>query len=389
MTAANLPILIAGAGIGGLTTGICLQNAGFDVQVLEKFDAVKEVGAGILLGPNASGVLYKRGLGEALDAVSAPMSHMKICSWRGKVFVEQPAMIDNVPGPSRMIHRAALQRVLYDALGHDRVQLGTACTGFTAATSPAEPAVFVNVHQKPPIAGRALIGADGVHSAIRQQIIGDTPLRYHGYTCWRGITEPFQHPDFEFGTLMEMQGPGTRIGVSYIDAERIYWWATANSPQGLHDDPNTIHAHLHQLFADWPDLFHALVDSTPADKILRNDIQDRAPTRNWSNGAVTLLGDAAHPMAPNLGQGACSAIEDAAVLTRCLVQNDDPQQAFLAYEKARQPRTERLQKLSKQFGDLAQWQNPTAVWLRELTMSMAPKSAMERQQRWIWGFDAH
>lgn len=386
--ATNLPILIAGAGIGGLTAGICLQQAGFNVQLVERFDAVREVGAGILLGPNASAVLYRSGLGETLDAASAPMSNMEICSWRGKKFLSRSAPATGVPNPSRMIHRASLQRVLYDAIGHEHVQLAKPCTGFTLGKTSTDAPVTVHFDGQPSIPARALIGADGVHSALRKQLLGPEPLRYHGYTCWRGITGPFKHPDFSFGTLMEMQGLGQRLGVSYIDDERIYWWATANAPEGQQDDPQTLHTDLHQTFADWPDLCHALFDATPANQILRNDVYDRPPTRRWGEGPVTLLGDAAHPMAPNLGQGACSAIEDGAVLARYLAENNNLEQTLRTYERARQPRTERFQKLSKQFGDVAQWQSRPAVWLRELAMSLMPASTFERQQNWIWNFDA-
>ncbi len=376
-------IIIVGAGIGGLSAGICLKEAGFSVRLLERFDEVREVGAGILLAPNASSVLYERGLGTNLEAVSAPMTDFEIRSWRGKVFVNRKFDAEEWQGPARMIHRAALQGVLLDAVGRENVELSAQAVGY----EPGENAATVVLEDGRRVIGRAVIGADGVHSKIREAIQGKGELQYHGYTCWRGITESFEHPDFDFGMLMEIHGPGLRTGMGYIDEDRVYWWATANRPEGQRDELQSVKSDLLTTYREFPDFFHAMIEATPVEQVLRNDIHDRRPTNQWGQGAVTLLGDAAHPMAPNVGQGACSAIEDAAVLARCLEQYDAPEEAFRLYERIRQPRTADLQKISKQFGTVGQWKNPLVVWLRELSMVLTPHSVMQRQQRRIWDYD--
>ena len=385
----NKPIIIVGAGIGGLTAGLCLKRAGFEVQIIERFDEVREVGAGILLQPNASGVLYNRlGLGDAIDGVSAQMTRTEFKSWTGRALLAQEEVeTDALPGPNRMIHRAALQQVLYDAMGPDKVLLDSPVEGFETGESGTVSAITAGGER---ISGQALIGADGLHSVIRTQLFGEqaTPLRYHGYTCWRGITSAFSHDDFPFGTLMEIQGRGRRAGLGYLDDERIYWWATVDVARDQKDCPNSIHDDLLQIYDEFPEFFRATLKATPTDQILRNDIYDRAPISRWGTGAVTLLGDAAHPTAPNLGQGACSAIEDADMLAICLKGSDDLEQGLRDYERLRQPRTAKLQKLSKRFGDMGQWNNRLMVWLRETSIALLPESLAEKQELWIWDYDA-
>ncbi len=383
----NDQIVIAGAGIGGLSAGLCLRNAGFDVQLVERIDEVCEVGAGILLAPNASNVHYNElELGNELDAVSAPMTHFVITSSRGHTIFEGDVDSNDFAGPCRMIHRAALQRVLYDALGTERVLLSSPVAGFEVDDDGA--CAITDDGRR--IEGRALIGADGIRSVVRAQLVGDDadPLRYHGYTCWRGITDPFEHPDFPFRRLEEIQGRGLRAGMGYIDDERVYWWATCDAPEGQRDDPSTVRGELLDVYSDFPPYFTAMIEATPAARILRNDICDRPPLRRWGTKAVTLLGDAAHPMAPNLGQGACSAIEDAHMLAVCLGEIDDIPTALRRYEQLRRPRTTDLQKKSRRFGTLGQASNPLVVRLREWSTRLLSPLMVEKQQRRLWAYDA-
>ncbi|RAL22339.1 FAD-dependent oxidoreductase [Lujinxingia litoralis] len=389
-------VVVAGAGIGGLSLAHCLAEEGVAVQVLERFEEVREVGAGILLGPNASSVLYRRGLGEALERVSAPMTKVGIGSNRGELFVTRELKSEEWPGPFRMIHRAALQATLYDAAQgapEVEVHLGAAVQGFE---SVAEQGVRVLRGGGTGLEGVALIGCDGLNSAVRRQLHPAEPApRYLGYTCWRGITEPFEHPGFEHGALWELQGHGLRVGVSYVDESRVYWWATANAAEGGRDGED-VRAELVARYRDFPDYFLAMVEGTQAAHILRNDIYDRPPRQDWGRGVVTLLGDAAHPMAPNLGQGACSAIEDAALLAARLgevlkrggASDEEVSAALRRYEGERVERTAMLQKRSRQLGVVGQWSSAPAVWLREAAMRRAPVSVLEEQQAVIWGYEA-
>ena len=389
------PVVIVGAGIGGLSAALCLAQRGCPVVVVERFAEVREVGAGILLGPNASGVLYGCGLGEALEGVSAPMTRLGIGADRGELFVAKDVDASD-DAPFRMVHRAALHGVLYEAVQEHplvEVELGRPVEGFeqdreggrVRALGPGLSSCW----------GVALVGCDGLHSAVRAQLHpGEREPLYHGYTCWRGITSSFEHEGFPPGSLLELQGRGLRTGMGYIDEERVYWWATANAPQGERDGEDVI-ARLQQRFEAFPDYFRAMIAATSPAQVLRNDIFDRAPLKRWGHDQVTLLGDAAHPMAPNLGQGACSAIEDAAMLGRCLgelwEEGDTPPPAVVSaalrqYEAARHKRTATLQRLSRRFGTVGQLEHPLAVWMREQAMRWTPQALLDRQQAAIWEY---
>ncbi|RDV37032.1 FAD-binding protein [Bradymonadaceae bacterium TMQ3] len=389
------PVVIVGAGIGGLSAALCLAQRQCPVVVVERFAEVREVGAGILLGPNASRVLYGCGLGEALERVSAPMTRVGIGADRGERFVEKEVE-EQADAPFRMVHRAQLHGVLYEAvIQHPlvEVELGLPVQGFEQDLE----ARGVRALGKGLTSrwGVALVGCDGLHSAVRTQLHpGEVEPVYHGYTCWRGITSTFEHEGFSRGMLLELQGRGLRAGMGYIDEKRVYWWATANAPQGEHDGEDVIED-LQRRFQAFPDYFRAMIAATPPAQVLRNDIFDRPPLKRWGEKNVTLLGDAAHPMAPNLGQGACSAIEDAAMLAACLgelwedgatPQPEEVVASLRRYEAGRQKRTATLQRLSRRFGTIGQLEHSLAVWMREQAMRWTPRAILDRQQAAIWDY---
>ncbi len=206
-----------------------------------------------------------------------------------------------------------------------------------------------------------LIGADGIHSRVREQLTGKLALRYSGYTAWRGIA-PTPDKAFQSG---ETWGKGRRFGLVPLSGEKVYWFATDNRPEGETDDPARRQAELLELFAGWHYPVPELIGTTPRGDILRNDIFDLPPLKKWSVGRVTLLGDAAHAMTPNLGQGACQAIEDAVTLAGCLTRFEEVSEALARYEALRRPRTARITRQARQVGEIGQWGHPAAVWLRQ------------------------
>jgi len=164
-----------------------------------------------------------------------------------------------------------------------------------------------------------------------------------------------------------------------VGGGRTYWWATANEPAGEIDPPVGRKADLEQRFAGWWEPVQALLAATPESEILRNDILDREPVDRWGVGRVTLLGDAAHPMTPNLGQGACQAIEDAVALAAALAGSSDIVAALRAYERARQPRTARITRLARRMGQVFQWEHPIACRLRDTALRLTPSTLTRRQ----------
>ncbi len=216
-----------------------------------------------------------------------------------------------------------------------------------------------------------LVGADGIHSIVRRILFPDIQPRYSGYTAWRGIANG------DAPTVFETWGSGTRFGIVPLQRERIYWFATQNTRAGAIVPPEERRERLLAIFGAWHPPIPQLIADTPPEKILHNDIYDIAPFRTWSRGRALLLGDAAHPTTPNMGQGACMAIESANVLATELAKGDAVEAAIARYESQRMPRTARITNESWRIGRVAQMENPLALALRNFVVRVAPASVTE------------
>ncbi|HEY0155008.1 MAG TPA: FAD-dependent monooxygenase, partial [Longimicrobium sp.] len=189
------------------------------------------------------------------------------------------------------------------------------------------------------------------------------------------------------GELTESLGAGLRFGVVPIGEGRVAWWATANEQEGTDDGGEGAKPKLLRLFRGWHAPIPQLLEATPAEAILKNDSYDRPPVRGWSRGRVTLLGDAAHPTTPNMGQGGCMAIEDAAVLADALVRNPDIPDALRDFERRRFRRVAGIVRQSLQYGQVAQWERPAAVRLREAIFRLTPDAVTALAMRRTFAFD--
>ena len=210
-------------------------------------------------------------------------------------------------------------------------------------------------------------------------------IRYAGYTAWRGIA-PFRTAGLLAG---ETLGRGQRFGLVPIAGDRVYWYATDNVPEGEREDPEQAKTRLTNMFARWHAPIPALIAATEAPAILRNDIYDRDPVDRWGEGRVTLLGDAAHPMTPNLGQGGCQAIEDALMLARCLAEGGAVDASLRRYESLRIPRTRFIVNASRRIGRAFQMESPVLCRLRDLAIRMTPASMSYRSLAAIAGYEGH
>jgi 2-polyprenyl-6-methoxyphenol hydroxylase-like FAD-dependent oxidoreductase len=336
------------------------------------------VGAGLALQPNAMKALALLGLDGALAAQGAVAHRAAILDDRGRPLgaaVDIDAISKEAGALTVAIHRARLHRVLLDAAG-DVVRLGTRVLGYESS----DHAVEVRL-EGATLRADLLVGADGLHSAVRAQMLGAAAPVYAGYTSWRGVTTPgaLAPPD---GTS-ESWGRGLRFGMVGVGHGEIYWFAVANAPPGGKD--GDVHAALLARFGDWHRPVRATIEATPVERIVRTDIADRPPVTQWHTGRVVLLGDAAHPMTPNLGQGACQAIEDAVVLDRCL-QDRDVERALLDYEARRVARANGMVVGARRMGAVAQWQNPLAVGLRNVALRRVPSSLATAQLRKMVAF---
>ena len=369
-------VLIAGGGIGGLVAAIALRRQGIAVSVFERADELAEVGAGLTLWANAITSLRRLGLGELLDSVSKPALRSRILSWRGETLSEAPleALERRFGVPLIAAHRADLQAALLATLGPGVVRTGATCTGFEQHGDETR----LRLASGEVVAGDLLIGADGLRSTIRALLFGAAPPRYAGYTAWRGIAHATPRQWHE-ALVTESWGAGRRFGLVPLSNGRMYWFATLNAPEGMRDQPGAVKPALLDLFSGWHEPIADVIAATDEAAILRNDIYDRPPLTTWSRGRVTLLGDAAHPMTPNMGQGACQAIEDAVTLAERLGADDSVPAALQAYEARRLTRANAIAQQSRQLGQVAQWQNRWAAQAHDTLFRLTPSSLLFRQ----------
>ncbi|WP_165249572.1 FAD-dependent monooxygenase [Paludisphaera soli] len=353
--------LVIGGGIGGLASAIGLRRVGWDVEVFERATRLDEVGAGISLWRNALAALDRLGVSAALKGLGVEGQTGAFRAPDGSILLDMKAgPIDTSrEGVILLLHRAELLGVLIDALGRDSVRTDARLVGFEQDADGVT-ARFADGREA---RGDVLLGADGLRSTVRAALFGAEPPRYGGYTAWRAVVE------FDPSRLVpgETWGRGRRFGQWGMTGGRAYWYATQTVPEGGGDPPRGRKRGLLDLFDGWHEPIADLIRATDESAILRNDVYDRPPLRRWSDGRVALLGDAAHPMTPDMGQGACQAIEDAVALADALAQVGPAEvpAALRSYESRRIPRASRIVRASHQAGTIAQWSNPLACKLRE------------------------
>lgn len=374
-------VVVAGAGIGGLTLAIALRRRGARVRVFERANHLGAVGAGIGLPANGVKALQTLGLGESVTRAGMVVGRAAILDARGRPLGSEVNLSDvyQKMGASLVaLHRARLHALLLDALGSGVVTTGAHVVSFEQTADFVHVALMTGER----VEARLLVGADGLHSNVRAQLVGNEPPVYSGYTSWRGVT-PANAVAVPARTT-ESWGRGERFGIVPIGFGEIYWFAVADAPPNGRDA--NVRSELMARFGSWHEPVAAVIEATPPERIVRTDIYDRVPIERWHSGRVVLLGDAAHPMTPNLGQGAGQAIEDAVVLDECLAQATNIEDALTRYEQRRVARANGIVRASRQFGAIAQWSNPIAAWLRDRVMSLTPPSAAVRQARKLMEF---
>jgi 2-polyprenyl-6-methoxyphenol hydroxylase-like FAD-dependent oxidoreductase len=383
----GLHVLVAGGGIGGLTLAVALRQAGLRVTVFERAPALHPVGAGITVQANAVLALRRLGLAEAVAAEGREMPAVDLLAPSGRPLAHVPPaliqrVVDEVGASSVALHRGRLQGVLLAAAGEGCVETGRAVESFREEGG----GVVARLSDGGEARGDVLVGADGLHSAVRRQLLGDGPPRYAGYTSWRAVVPPGLVEVPQRGPS-ETWGRGARFGVVPLGHGETYWYATLNAPPGGRGAPGQVREALLARFGDWHAPVRALLEATPEGRILRTDISDRPPAAHWSRGRVTLLGDAAHPMTPNMGQGGCQAIEDAVVLAGLLARGAaDVPAALQAYEARRAPRANGIVRQSLRIGRVAQWEGAAACAVRDALIRLTPPSATVRQLRAVMEF---
>ncbi len=377
-------IVIIGGGIGGLTLAIALRQRDIIAEVYEATPELRPAGAGILMPPNAMQVFGQISLAADIARAGMPLRSGDILDVQAGLLqhADLDAVAERFGFPTIAIHRGRLHQALVAALDPGQLHLGKA---FVALTKEAD-GVRVRFTDGDEVRARAVVGADGLRSAVRQQLFPESRLRYSGQSSYRAVAPLTLPPSFD-GVSWEVWGPGCRFGFAAIAPDEVYWFVTLAAAAGALRGQTPFKPRLAALFAAFPPPIGELIDATPEAAIINTDIHDLRQLPHWRMGRVGLLGDAAHATTPNLGQGGAQAVEDAAVLARCLVANNNPEVAFGAYERRRRAKAAMVVKRSWQFGKLPHMRNPILRAARNLLVRGTPASVTRRQLEQLYRID--
>lgn len=376
--------IIIGGGIGGLCTAIALQKQGMEATVYEAAPELRPVGAGVGLAANAMQGLERLGVADEVIALGKQLMALVIFDEKGSVISNQDTQrLSKKYGINNfVIHRAALHQVLQSHLQPDTLLLNKRCQSIKQQGGQVE----VSFTDGTRAIADLLVAADGIHSVVRRQLLPQSQSRYAGYTCWRAVIE---NPGVELNTMIsaETWAPQGRVGMAPLPGNSIYWYACIKAPERDARMQQMTPGQLTQHFAGVHAPVAAVLAATQPHQLIWNDIADLKPLDKFVYGRVVLLGDAAHATTPNLGQGACQAIEDAVVLSQCLQQDTSIADALAKYEKRRIARTTKIIRLSRLLGWVSQWQNPLLGRVRNALFRVMPKSVAQRQMEEIFKVD--
>lgn len=371
-------INIIGAGIGGLTTALTLKKRGLNVNIFESSAEIKPVGAGIILANNAMQVFQKLGIQDKIEKAGNKISFMKITDDQlTPLSVVNLSEYEQKYGVSNIaIHRGELQKILANEIGFDNINLSKRLSKIEKNR------LFkLTFEDNSTIESKLVIGADGIKSVVRNQLFEKSTLRNPNQICWRGICE-IDLPQKYHNELNEAWGKGKRFGFVRISDKKVYWYALTNSKNVEISNVN-----LTEYFSEFHSDILNILSATKKEQIIVSDIFDLKPIDKWQNENVCLVGDAAHATTPNLGQGACQAIEDAYVLGKLLDNGMPIENTFKAYEKLRRKKAHTIVNTSWTVGKMAHIENRLGIWLRNLVMKNMPKSANKKQMDMIFNLN--
>ncbi|MBV7440029.1 FAD-dependent monooxygenase [Weeksellaceae bacterium TAE3-ERU29] len=356
-------IHIIGAGIGGLTTALTLQKRGLDVILYESSSEIKPVGAGIILASNAMQIFDKLGLKDKIEKAGNRISVMKITDEQfNPISVVNLSEYEQKYGVSNIaIHRGELQRILVNEVGFEHIKLSKRLSKIEKTE------LFkLTFEDKTTAECKIVIGADGIKSVVRNQLFNENTIRNAHQYCWRGICEMNLPENYH-----EAWGKGKRFGFVKISKNKVYWYALTNMPVEIENLP--------EIFKN----FHAdilkIISKTSKEQIITSEILDLKPIKKWQSKNVCLIGDAVHATTPNLGQGACQAIEDAYAIGQILDKGISIENTFKEYETNRKKKAHYIVKTSWTLGKLAHIENNLVIKLRNFIMKNTPKFLSKKQ----------
>jgi salicylate hydroxylase len=340
-----MKIIVVGGGIGGLTAAGLLERAGHDVVMLEKAATLGSIGAGIQISPNAARIITKLGLTDGLATIGTRPERVVTRRWEDDRMLAEAtlghAVVERFGEPYFNVFRPDLIDLLAGALDRTEVRLGC---GVVRAHTDGDRA-RVETADGTVLDVDLVVAADGIHSAVRTSVFGSRPSRFSGSVAYRALLPRSAVKDFPV-EVTNRQGPGRHVVSYFVGRDRAHFNLVCVVPDHTWDveswtEPGSVDD-LRAQFAGWSSPLQELLGLVRG-PVFRWALHDREPLASWTSGRVTLLGDACHPMLPFMAQGACQAIEDAAVLTRCLHEGVDIEMALRRYEATRIPRTSVLQ----------------------------------------------
>lgn len=367
---------IIGAGIGGLTLGIALKKKGISVRVFEQAKEIKAVGAGIILANNAMQVYRELGLSDEISKKGNSISEIEITDAQFKtinktslVGFEEEYQLKNIA-----IHRGVLQQILVQYFNDEELFLNHELKNIKEIDDKK----ILEFENGKAYDSFMVIGADGIFSKVRELLFAPVTIRNAKQVCWRGVLD---YSLQNINKATEAWGKKSRFGYVQIDTKKVYWYALESVKTIDEDLPSKMNK---KLFSQYHPQVLALIDNTEETQIHTAFIQDVKPFKRWSKNNVCLIGDAAHATTPNMGQGACQAIEDAYVLASYLHKFDHVDKAFMLYEESRIAKAHQVVKTSFMIGKISQLSNPVLMFLRNTVFKMIPSKVNEKQMRSVF-----
>jgi salicylate hydroxylase len=382
-----MKVAIIGGGIGGLCAAHCMRAEGVEATVYEQARELREVGAGLRITPNATRILERLGLAQALASCAVRTEKLVYRRWQdGRILASQELgerIQSRYGAPYYHLHRADLHQAIAAGVAA-QIRLGKKCSGLKSNADGVE----IRFQDGSSAMADVVVGADGIHSTVREHMLGPDAPRFSGDVSYRGLVLSERRPEWAAALAQNIWVGANRhfvqtyAGKRYVNFIALVPGEESKESWSAQGDIGE----LKRYFEGWDPRIHDLIDG--ADAVMRWSLYDRDPLERWTSGRVTLLGDAAHPMLPYLGQGAVQAIEDAALLARCLARarGGAPEAALQAYEAIRRPRTSKIQTGARREGRI--YHLPDGEEQRQRDAAFEQRTgANEQRDEWLFGYD--